>query len=66
METASIKHFELHENDKWLAELQKTGCVVLKNILTKEEVDKAEDSFWEWLENLGSGIKRKDPSTWRN
>jgi len=44
----------------------KNGCIVLKNILTKEEVKKAEDAFWEWLENIGTEIKRNDPSTWKN
>ena len=42
------------------------GCAVLKNILSQEEVKKAEDAFWEWLESVGSGIKRSDPSTWEN
>ena len=44
----------------------RNGFVVLKNILSKEEVEKAEEAFWEWLEGLGSGIKRNDPSTWLN
>lgn len=36
----------------------------MKNVLQKEEVERAKDYFWEWLEALGSGIKRDDPATW--
>ena len=37
------------------------GVVVIKNIITEEEVEKSLTLFWEWLEALGTGIKRDDP-----
>ena len=36
----------------------------MRSVLQAEEVQRAKDYFWEWLEALGSGIKREDPATW--
>ena len=35
MEENIIKHFELKDYELWNQELLQTGCVVIKNILTK-------------------------------
>jgi hypothetical protein len=37
---------------------------VLKEVIKDEEVFHVKNLFWEWLEALGSGIKRDDPETW--
>merc|ERR1712096_171019 len=42
------------------------GAVVLKGLLPPEDVQKARSLYWDWLESLGSGLDRKDPSTWTN
>jgi hypothetical protein len=55
--------FEHEQAEQWLAHLKAHGFVVVK-ALSSQEVAQAKDFFWEWLEALGSGIKRDDPSTW--
>lgn len=51
---ASVKYFEEH------------GYVVIAGALTKDEVASALNLTWKYLETLGTGIKRDDPSTWNN
>jgi hypothetical protein len=43
---------------------QECGYVVIAGALTPEEVTKALDLTWQYLEKLGTGIDRHDPSTW--
>merc|ERR1712224_993205 len=50
----SVKYFEDH------------GYVIIDGALDKEEVAKALDLTWRYLENLGTGIDRRDPKTWNN
>lgn len=46
--------------------LQKYGYCVVENVLTENECYNTIDEIWDWLEGLGTGIKRKDKSTWDN
>jgi len=46
--------------------LKENGCVVITDVLNQEEVDKAKDMFWGWLEALGSGITKENPDTWND
>lgn len=58
--------FLLEETHLWLPALRQEGFVVLRDVVASEEVAHATALFWEWLEALGSGIKREDPSTWED
>jgi hypothetical protein len=40
--------------------LKTYGFAVVKGVLSPEDVDTAKDKHWEYLESLGSGIKRND------
>jgi hypothetical protein len=42
------------------------GYVVIAGALQQAEVAKALDLTWNYLENLGTGIDRRDPATWIN
>lgn len=50
----SVKYFKDH------------GYVVIADALTQTEVAKALDLTWQYLEKLGTGIDRREPSTWVN
>jgi len=51
---------------EWVSYLKDHGFVLLKGVVSKEEVSKARGLIWDWLEGLGSGIKRDDKKTWKN
>jgi len=40
--------------------------VVVRNCLAKEEVQRAISLFWDWMENLDSGLQRENSDTWVN
>ena len=44
--------------------LEREGYVVLKETLTKQQAGKTLNLLWEYLEELDTGIDRKDPKTW--
>lgn len=48
-----------------LFSLDTYGYAVVPNILTKKECDNNIKLIWKWLENLGTGIKKDDPKTWK-
>ena len=48
------------DTDAWLAHLRAEGYVVLKGCLAAAECSAAESLLWDWLERLGSGIRRDD------
>ena len=52
------------EKETWLHNLREQGYCLLQGVAGTEEVTKARELLWEWLENLEKGIKRNDPSTW--
>ena len=40
------------------------GWTVVPGVLSPTEVQTCLDLTWDWLESLGSGIERSDPTTW--
>lgn len=54
-EAGSVESVE-HLNDE--------GYVVIANVLDSEQTAEALDLTWQFLEDLGTGIDRNDPSTW--
>lgn len=44
--------------------LTEHGFVVIKDALTRDQADHALDLTWQYLECLGTGIRRDDPATW--
>lgn len=58
-------NFEL-EHPNWLDYLQQHGVVVVKNVLTKQEVQNSNDKYWEYLDSNYQFMKRKYPTKWRN
>ena len=44
--------------------LEEQGYVVIKNALSTAEASKTLELLWDYLEGLGTGIDRKDVSTW--
>jgi len=61
-----VYSFNFNDHHLWLQHLREHGYVVVKNVVSPEEVDTAKSLVWKWLENLGSGIRRDDVSTWGN
>jgi len=50
----------------WLNHLREHGYVVVKGVVSQEEVKTAKNLFWDWLESLGAGVNRNDISTWND
>lgn len=46
--------------------LKEHGFVVFKDVLNLDECSEALDLIWNYLESLGTGVKRDDISTWGN
>ena len=44
--------------------LNQDGYVVVPNVISIEKAEEYKEEFWTWLSQLGTGIKRDDPSTW--
>lgn len=53
-----------HMNSQNLKDLVTEGYTVVKNVLSEQEVLNAREYFWDWLEDLGSGIDRHNIETW--
>ena len=51
--------------DNILFSLDKYGYAVVPNILTEQECNNNIELIWQWLENLGTGIKKNNPKTWK-
>ena len=47
-----------------LIDLKNNGYTIIKNIFTKTECNNYIKDIWKFLENLGTGIKKKDKKTW--
>lgn len=50
--------------EEHIAALERDGVCVVRGVITAEEAARVESGYWDWLEQLGSGIRRDDPSTW--
>jgi len=58
--------FSPSQTAEWVSYLKQHGFVLLKSVVSSQEVETAKGYLWDWLENLGSGIKRNDYRTWTN
>ena len=63
MKTLEYKSVSLEDEETWKSELEREGFTVIRAVAGEEEVDKARSLVWEWLESLGTGIKREEPDT---
>jgi hypothetical protein len=66
----SIKPFSpprFHANDPAGDQyLQEHGYAVYKDVASPDEITRAHDLFWDFIEGLGNNIKRTNPNTWHN
>eukprot|EP00967_Tisochrysis_lutea_P046618 scaffold56645_cov35-Tisochrysis_lutea.AAC.1 len=56
--------FKLQDVTLWRSHLAEEGFVVLRGVLSPQECEKAVSLIWDWLEGLGSGLKRADLASW--
>jgi hypothetical protein len=49
---------------EFFEKLKEDGYCVIPSILSDEECNSGIDGLWTWLESLGTGIKRKEKSSW--
>lgn len=47
-----------------VAFFEEEGFVIIAGALSSREIDRAVDLTWDYLEQLGTGIRRDDPATW--
>ncbi|CAJ1362220.1 unnamed protein product [Effrenium voratum] len=50
----------------WPSALEQHGVLVLRGVLSTEEIQELKDLLWQWLEGFGGGgrVSREDPTTW--
>ena len=48
----------------WLPHLQEHGVVVVKNVMDSEQVQRAVDLYWEFLDKNFQFMKRRNPKMW--
>ena len=58
------KSSSLNDHEEWLDELKNQGYTVVRGIANEEDVLKARELLWSWLEENGKGVKKDDPKTW--
>ena len=63
IEYKKVPRFE-SGSDESIQYLEEQGYVVIKNALSTAEASKTLELLWDYLEGLGTGIDRKDVSTW--
>ena len=52
--------------DVEFTKLEENGFTVLPSVLTSDECSVIRDKIWSWLENVGTGIQRDKPETWKS
>lgn len=60
-----VERFEAGSPES-LEHLDEQGYVVIASALTAEQASTALDLTWDYLEDLGTGIRRDDPATWHD
>jgi len=63
METVPTYQFTA-DDYKWLEHLQQEGYVVVKDVLSPEQVIEARKLLWDGIEDLVTGVKRDNLETW--
>ena len=56
------KSVPLEDEKQWKTELEKEGFTVIRAVAGEEEVERARALVWEWLESLGTDIRREETS----
>jgi len=56
--------FPLNDDDSWLCFLRTNGYVVVKEVLSSQDVETVKDLIWQDIEGAYSSLSRQDPSTW--
>ena len=51
---------------KWLEQLHTNGYAVVGGVADKDQVEEGRRLLWSWLAGLGTGIRREQPSTWKD
>lgn len=67
METIQAIRFDLNDEDdveRMLVHLEDYGYAVVADVAGEEAIASLTALFWDYLEGLGRGISRDDPSTW--
>ena len=64
MTTLEYKSVSLEDDETWKSELEREGFTVIRAVAGEKEVEKARALVWDWLESLGTGIKKGEPDTW--
>ncbi|KAJ3034440.1 hypothetical protein HDV00_005019 [Rhizophlyctis rosea] len=59
----TLEPFDVTDTTGILNSLASAGFAVVR-VMSPETAAQRYSEFWDWLENLGSGIDRNDPSTW--
>ena len=54
------------EEEKAMEHLETQGFVVFKNIVNRDQVEKARNMLWSDICKLNPGLKRKSPETWND
>ena len=57
------KSVPLEDEKQWKTELEKEGFTVIRAVAGEEEVERARALVWEWLESLGTDIRREEAVT---
>jgi ectoine hydroxylase-related dioxygenase (phytanoyl-CoA dioxygenase family) len=55
---------DLKFTDELKRQLEHQGYCVIPEVLDEKQTHEFVEAFWDWLEGLGTGIKRGDWSTW--
>lgn len=58
--------FEISNVSEWRDHYNNFGYVVIKNVLTAQQIQEAENLLWKFLSGLGTGIERNNSKTWSN
>jgi ectoine hydroxylase-related dioxygenase (phytanoyl-CoA dioxygenase family) len=68
MKTSNIKTSKktFSVDEPWLDHLTDHGYVIIRDVLSKDEVTNTVDSLWKTLGSLDSGIDRNNSETWTN
>jgi hypothetical protein len=60
------KSVAVDDSDEWMEQLQTDGYTVVGGVANNDQVEEARRLLWDWLAGLGTGIKREQPSTWKD
>eukprot|EP00299_Pterocystis_sp_00344_P014370 c7111_g1_i6.p1 GENE.c7111_g1_i6~~c7111_g1_i6.p1 ORF type:complete len:314 (-),score=48.73 c7111_g1_i6:40-981(-) len=54
------------ETKEWKSYLHTHGYVVIADVVNPEQITRAKDLFWNWIEGIRNGVDRKDLNTWND